>query len=155
MPQFAHLLKREVIFPMEVPLQFWYNASSEDSYWDPRHYHHPPKTKGVWGLMCISRSKAKPKKSLPRNKFLILSVKSKKKNFLPFQGKGRHIIITTADHGINESDSTTEHTDKCWANARIKWKSTCQQKVGIMSGWAREGGARGLHGKASNSLPSI
>jgi hypothetical protein len=39
---------------------------------------------------------------------------------------------------MSQKDSATEHTDKCWANARIKWKSTCQQR-GWDDKWVSEG----------------
>lgn len=105
--------------------------------------------------MCISRSKAKFKKSLTRNMFLILSVKSKK-NFLPFQGKWRHIIIPTANHGINESDRQHHWTQtNAERTPEQDEKAPAGRGAVMMSGLSEKGGGVGLHVRASNSLPSI
>ena len=36
-------VKQRNDFPPEVPLQSWYSSSSEDSYWNLRHYCYPLK----------------------------------------------------------------------------------------------------------------
>lgn len=145
-PQFAHLLNREVILNREVtpwvPLHFWYSSSSKDSLVKPKvlslstegYYHYPLKAKGSQGIRVFPdlelnlRNLSLKMHSLccqwnPRSRICYPSETSEDTSSSPLQTMAL----------MSQSDSATEHTDKCWVNARMKWKSTCQQR-----GWYDE-----------------